>query len=107
MSSSHPIQAAIYVRMSTESQNYSTDHQRAKISEYALNKRIRIVREYVDEGKSGLDIRRRNGLTKLIEDVQSGTADFELIIVYDVSRWGRSRTLTKRLTMSIPAGVLV
>lgn len=89
MSSSHPIQAAIYVRMSTESQNYSTDHQRAKISEYALNKRIQIVREYVDEGKSGLDIRRRNGLTKLIEDVQSGAADFQLIIVYDVSRWGR------------------
>ena len=35
MSSSHPIQAAIYVRMSTESQNYSTNYQRAKISEFA------------------------------------------------------------------------
>jgi DNA invertase Pin-like site-specific DNA recombinase len=40
VSSSQPIQAAIYVRMSTESQNYSTDHQRAKIHEYALSKRI-------------------------------------------------------------------
>ncbi|MFC3461441.1 recombinase family protein [Massilia haematophila] len=45
--------------MSTESQNYSTDHQRAKIHEYALANEIEIVKEYVDEGKSGLDIRRR------------------------------------------------
>lgn len=81
--------AAIYVRMSTEHQNYSTDHQRAKIREYAANKGIEVVREYVDEGKSGLDIRRRQGLSSLIQDVQSGRADFQLIIVYDVSRWGR------------------
>ena len=89
MSAIQPLRAAMYVRMSTESQNYSTDHQRAKIHEYALTKRIQVVREYVDEGKSGLDIRRRAGLSNLIEDVQSGKADFEVIIVYDVSRWGR------------------
>jgi DNA invertase Pin-like site-specific DNA recombinase len=89
VSSSQKVQAAMYVRMSTESQNYSTDHQRAKINEYALGNGIEIVREYVDEGKSGLDIRRRAGLSNLIRDVQSGDADFQLIIVYDVSRWGR------------------
>jgi DNA invertase Pin-like site-specific DNA recombinase len=75
--------------MSTENQNYSTDNQRAKIHEYALGNGIEIVKEYVDEGKSGLDIRRRTGLTGLIQDVQSGNANFQLIIVYDVSRWGR------------------
>ena len=89
MSSSQKPKAAMYVRMSTESQNYSTDHQRAKIHEYALGNEIEIVREYVDEGKSGLDIRRRAGLSNLIRDVQSGDAAFQLIIVYDVSRWGR------------------
>jgi len=89
VSASQPLRAAIYVRMSTENQNYSTDHQRAKIHEYALNNGIEIVREYVDEGRSGLDIRRRAGLSKLIQDVQSGDVDFQLIIVYDVSRWGR------------------
>jgi DNA invertase Pin-like site-specific DNA recombinase len=89
VSSSQKLQAAIYVRMSTENQNYSTDHQRAKIHEYALGNGIEIVREYVDEGKSGLDIRRRAGLSNLIHDVQSGHAGFQLIIVYDVSRWGR------------------
>lgn len=33
----------MYVRMSTESQNYSTDHQRAKIHEYALGNEIEII----------------------------------------------------------------
>lgn len=85
----YPTRAAIYVRMSTENQNYSTDHQRSKIREYAAAHGIEIVREYVDEGKSGLDIRRRPGLIELIRDVQAPGADFQLIIVYDVSRWGR------------------
>ena len=89
MLSAQQPRAAIYVRMSTEHQNYSTDHQRAKIREYAIGKGIEIVREYVDEGRSGLDIKRRIGLSNLIHDVQSGKADFQLIIVYDVSRWGR------------------
>src|SRR6266571_6056489 len=83
------IRAAIYVRMSSESQNYSTDHQRARISAYAISAGMQIVREYADEGKSGLDIKRRAGLSNLIKDVQAGVADFSVIIVYDVSRWGR------------------
>jgi DNA invertase Pin-like site-specific DNA recombinase len=81
--------AAIYLRMSTESQNYSTQHQRAAIAQYARDNAMEIVREYGDDGKSGLDIRRRAGLTQLISDVQAGGADFKVIIVYDVSRWGR------------------
>jgi DNA invertase Pin-like site-specific DNA recombinase len=48
-----------------------------------------IVRTYVDEGKSGLNIVRRDALKQLIEDVQSGAADFKIILVFDVSRWGR------------------
>ena len=83
------IDAAIYVRMSTESQNYSTDHQRAKIREYAARSGMRIVREYADEGKSGLDMKGRAGLQRLISDVQAGIADYKVIVVYDVSRWGR------------------
>ena len=83
------VDAATYVRMSTESQNYSTDHQRAKIRQYAIGAGLRIVREYADEGKSGLDIKGRAGLQSLISNVQSGLADFSTIVVYDVSRWGR------------------
>jgi DNA invertase Pin-like site-specific DNA recombinase len=81
--------AVMYVRMSTERQDYSTDHQRAKIREYASARDIAIIREYVDDGKSGLDIKRRAGLQALMRDVQAPRPDFNLIIVYDISRWGR------------------
>jgi DNA invertase Pin-like site-specific DNA recombinase len=81
--------AVMYVRMSTENQDYSTDHQRAKIREYAAAHSIPILREYVDDGKSGLDIKRRAGLLALMRDVQSPQRDFSHIIVYDISRWGR------------------
>ena len=84
-----PGRAAMYVRMSTESQNFSTENQRTKIRAYAALAGLQVVREYADEGKSGLDIKGRAGLQALIRDVQSGTADFTSIIVYDVSRWGR------------------
>ena len=33
--------------------------------------------------------RRPSGLKRLLDDVQSGAADFTTILVYDVSRWGR------------------
>lgn len=83
------IRAVMYVRMSTESQDYSTDHQRASIREYAAARDIEIIREYVDDGKSGLDIRRRAGLLSLMHDVQSQDPDFSRILVFDISRWGR------------------
>lgn len=81
--------AVMYVRMSTESQDYSTDHQRAKIQEYARKHGITVIREYADDGKSGLDIKRRAGLRALMSDVQSVRPDFSRILVYDISRWGR------------------
>ena len=81
--------AAQYVRMSTEHQQYSTENQADKLKEYAERRGIDIVRTYADEGKSGLRIDGRASLQKLIKDVESGSADFTIILVYDVSRWGR------------------
>ncbi|GAA4358203.1 recombinase family protein [Variovorax defluvii] len=75
--------------MSTEHQQYSTLNQSDKIREYARRRGLVIVRTYADEGRSGLRIDGRLGLQKLIQDVQSGTADFNVVLVYDVSRWGR------------------
>jgi DNA invertase Pin-like site-specific DNA recombinase len=79
--------------MSTEHQQYSTHNQSDKLREYADRRGIEIVRTYADEGKSGLSIGGRAGLQRLIADVESGTADFSLILVYDVSRWGRFRAI--------------
>ncbi|NHZ44868.1 recombinase family protein [Massilia sp. CCM 8693] len=56
---------------------------------YATERGIEIVRQYMDEGKSGLRIKGRTGLLQLIEDVQTGEATFGVILVHDVTRWGR------------------
>jgi len=81
--------AAQYLRMSTDHQEYSIDNQVAAIALYAAAHNVGIVRSFVDEGKSGTSIKGRQALQELIESVTSGTADFDLILVYDVSRWGR------------------
>jgi DNA invertase Pin-like site-specific DNA recombinase len=83
------IRAAEYVRMSTEHQQYSTDNQQKIIAQYAERRGMTIVRTYTDAGKSGLRIDGRDALKRLIDDVETGRADFSAIVVYDVSRWGR------------------
>lgn len=83
------LRAVEYVRMSTEHQQYSTENQSDKIREYAARRGIEIVRTYADAGKSGLRIDGRASLQRLLNDVESGSADFTAILVYDVSRWGR------------------
>jgi DNA invertase Pin-like site-specific DNA recombinase len=83
------VRAAEYVRMSTEHQKYSTENQADAIRQYAARRRMQIVRTYADEGKSGLRLDGRDALKQLIDDVQARTADFDTILVYDVSRWGR------------------
>lgn len=81
--------AAQYVRMSTEHQRYSTENQADAIRQYAERRGLQIVRTYADEGRSGLRLDGRDGLKRLIVDVEKGEADFATILVYDVSRWGR------------------
>jgi DNA invertase Pin-like site-specific DNA recombinase len=75
--------------MSTEHQQYSTENQSGIIRQYAGQRGMAIVRTYTDAGKSGLRIDGRNALKQLIQDVESGQAGFDAILVYDVSRWGR------------------
>ena len=81
--------AALYVRMSTEHQQYSTSNQRDVILAYANLRGLEIVKDYSDDGKSGLNIEGRDSLAQMIRDVEEGKADYSTILVYDVSRWGR------------------
>lgn len=83
------LRAAQYVRMSTEHQNYSIEFQTAVNAAYALERNLVIVRTYADAGISGVRIDKREGLKGLLADVVSGDADFSVVLVYDVSRWGR------------------
>ena len=83
------IPAAEYVRMSTEHQQYSTENQQKVIRDYAQRRGMSVVRTYTDAGKSGLRLDGRDALKQLIHDVETGQANFQAILVYDVSRWGR------------------
>jgi DNA invertase Pin-like site-specific DNA recombinase len=81
--------AAAYVRMSTEHQQYSTCNQMEVIRSFARQRNWEVVKQYSDEGKSGLSIKGRAALSQMIGDVLAKNADFGHILVYDVSRWGR------------------
>jgi DNA invertase Pin-like site-specific DNA recombinase len=75
--------------MSTDHQRYSTENQADALQRYADAHGMRVVRTYEDSGKSGLNVEGRLALTQLLDDVITKRADFEVLLVYDVSRWGR------------------
>lgn len=81
--------AAIYIRMSTDNQKYSPENQRAAMQVYADRHLIDIVKEYTDGGRSGLNFSGRKDLQAMISDVEAGTQEFSVILVLDVTRWGR------------------
>ncbi|HLV85807.1 MAG TPA: recombinase family protein [Candidatus Sulfotelmatobacter sp.] len=83
------IAAAQYLRVSTERQEYSLDHQSQTIRSYADDHGFSVVQTYSDPAVSGVLLRRRKGLQKLIQDVVQRNAIYKVILVYDVSRWGR------------------
>jgi len=78
--------AAQYLRRSTEHQQYSFENQSDWNAHYEEAHGMEIVRTYSDV-ESGVNL--RDGLEKLIEDVETSRADYRVILVYDVSRWGR------------------
>jgi DNA invertase Pin-like site-specific DNA recombinase len=84
-----PLRAAQYVRMSTEHQQYSPQNQSDAIAAYASLQGMEIVQTYADHGRSGLDLAGRVGLRTLLDDVASRRNNFSVLLVYDISRWGR------------------
>jgi DNA invertase Pin-like site-specific DNA recombinase len=83
------VPAAQYVRMSTEHQQYSLHNQQLAIQAYAGDHAFSIVRTYTDGAKSGVVLKRREGLRQLLQDVMNGNCGYRAILVYDISRWGR------------------
>jgi len=83
------VRAAEYVRMSTDGQQYSIAYQQAAIREHALSHGIKIVRTFADPARSGLSLEDRPALLQLLREVEGGRASYSVILVYDVSRWGR------------------
>jgi DNA invertase Pin-like site-specific DNA recombinase len=83
------VTAALYVRMSTAGQALSPQVQEACLRQYAASKAMHVVRVYLDAGHSGLTAAGRPGLAQLLADVAAGDVGFGVLLLYDVSRWGR------------------
>lgn len=81
--------AVEYLRRSTTHQNLSVEFQQAYIRKYAIDHGISVVGTYIDDGKSGLTLDHRPALQSLLSSVFKRCSAFDIILVYDVSRWGR------------------
>ncbi len=81
--------AVQYLRMSTEHQRYSLESQATTIAQYAARQGYNIVGTYADSGKSGITLKGREALSRLLNDVDKIDRQFSTILVLDVSRWGR------------------
>jgi DNA invertase Pin-like site-specific DNA recombinase len=89
MTATNAVPAAQYLRMSTEHQQYSLENQSTAIEAYANLHGFEVVQTYSDSAKSGVSLKNRSGLQQLLRDVVSGSPGYRVILVYDVSRWGR------------------
>lgn len=70
------IRAAAYARMSTDRQNYSIQQQLDHIHKYANEHSKQLVRTFVDEGRSGLDLEGSYDLKVLLARWRTGPLNF-------------------------------
>ena len=77
-----------YVRCSTEMQEDSPEQQRKEIEKFAVRSGYTIIEWFEDFGESGTTFQRPE-FQRLLRRVESG-ADFNAVIIYDESRWGRA-----------------
>ena len=89
--------AAIYLRLSKEDieANNSIDTQREITTNYAKQHNYNIIKEYVDNGYSGI-LDSRPALDKLITDITRNKIN--MLIIKDMSRLTRDKNLTSYYT---------
>lgn len=80
---------ALYVRHSTDQQEGSTVSQIDELQRYCAQNNREVVRIFEDKGQSGTSFLKRPAFVEMLKLVESGKADFDEILVYDESRWGR------------------
>lgn len=82
------IPVVVYYRCSSPQQELSVAEQREAVRAYAERKGYRIIREYVDEGKSASkDPHKRTAFNRMIAD--SGAQEFKVVVCYDAARFTR------------------
>lgn len=80
------LRTALYVRAACITQT-TLDEQREVLERHAEQNNLLVVRRYIEGGFSG----RTQGpkQKEMLEEVLAGTADFSVILMRDVTRWGR------------------
>nr|CRH05963.1 protein of unknown function [Candidatus Magnetococcus massalia] len=85
-----PPQAAMYLRSaSTEADQKTINRQISCIQQFADHHGVAIVRRFIDEGKSGLTTKGRPGFEQMMKMISTDQADFDILLMEDVSRLGR------------------
>jgi len=83
------LRAVAYYRHSAEiGQENSVEIQHDNVVPFAQKHDIEIIHEFADRGKSGLNAEGRPAFNEMMEWVRTRD-DFQLVLVLDVSRWGR------------------
>ncbi|MEX0653359.1 MAG: recombinase family protein [Phycisphaeraceae bacterium] len=83
------LRAVAYYRHSAEiGQENSVEIQQDNVRSFAERHDIEIINEFADRGKSGLNAEGRPAFNEMMDWVRTRD-DFVLILVLDVSRWGR------------------
>ena len=78
-----------YLRSATEPDDESIRVQLEAVVRYARERNFQLIRIYCDECRSGLRIDDRPGLQQLFRDIENGAGDFDAVLLFDPSRWGR------------------
>ena len=83
------VRVVIYARTNRPDSVLSIQDQCKSVREYAARHDMEVVRVYEDVGKSGSSLDGRDAMKRLLIDVTSPDREFDVILVYDWSRWGR------------------
>ena len=78
-----------YVRRSTDRQEQSIGDQKKAIETYAAEQGFRLKKFYIDDAISGTSTLGRRAFQQMIKDAESSARRFNMIIVYDIKRFGR------------------
>jgi DNA invertase Pin-like site-specific DNA recombinase len=86
------IPAVMYLRMSDDDQTVSIERQDMEVRKLAKTGNYRLIRVYVDEGKSGSkDQDKRTDFNRLLLDATA--EDFAAVLCYNASRFARLDTI--------------
>jgi len=91
------IPAVQYLRMSTDKQEYSIDHQKDHNGKFAIQHGFGVIHDYIEPGISGVTAEDRPQFLQMLDDLCSGRVRCKAVLIYDMSRFGRFQIPTESM----------